>query len=79
MMRMLICMSLCLIVFGCQSGMKIVKPISGESIPPLNEAPQQAIVVSEANWLPAGAYVLLLAVVGWLAWREFRGSTTKSD
>ena len=75
MMRVMISMMCCLIVFGCQSGIKVVPPIGQD----LAQEAGIPIVDDGSGWLPIGAYLVLLIAVCWLTWREFRGSTTKSD
>jgi len=81
MMRVMISMMCCLIVFGCQNGFKITKSVPTQS-PFGNDLTQEAgvsIVEDGSGWLPMGAYLVLLIAVCWLTWREFRGSTRKSD
>ena len=81
MMRIMISMMCCLIVLGCQDGVKIVRSVPTESIPPQSNNPVPEILesVEATGWLPVAAYFILLAAVCWLTWREFRGSARKSD
>jgi len=80
MTRTMISMFCCLIVLGCQDGVKIVESVPTTSIPPLESGSIIAQApVETTGWLPIGAYLVLLAIVCWLTWREFRGSTTKSN
>tara|TARA_R100001015_G_C4462029_1_gene48585 strand:- start:114 stop:365 length:252 start_codon:yes stop_codon:yes gene_type:complete len=81
MKRIAISMMCCLIVLGCQDGVKIVESVPTKSIPPLDDGTVMAQIPVETTtgWLPIGAYLLLLGIVGWLTWREFRGSIAKSN
>ena len=80
MTRIMISMLCCLIVLGCQDGVKIVESVPTRSIPPLaNGSTITQTPIETTGWLPIGAYLVLLAVVCWLTWREFRGNATKSD